>query len=136
MIDASAVAAWLVPAQRTSSSEALLDEAHTHQLEAPHIFPAEVRNMLLALERRGRSDRSLSDQAIATLSSYAIAIEAPPSAREYDFVLDLARREGLSVYDALYLSLALGERLTLATRDMELIAAAARNGLPIRDLRS
>jgi predicted nucleic acid-binding protein len=44
-------------------------------------------------------------------------------------VLALARQEGLTVYDAAYLELALREGLPIATLDTQLKAAAARVGV-------
>jgi predicted nucleic acid-binding protein len=46
-------------------------------------------------------------------------------------VLDLARAQGLSVYDAAYLHLAMREGLPLATLDDDLRAAASRVGVSL-----
>jgi predicted nucleic acid-binding protein len=43
----------------------------------------------------------------------------------------LARDQGLSVYDACYLDVALRERLALVTLDTALSAAAGRLGVPL-----
>jgi predicted nucleic acid-binding protein len=112
-----------------------LSEAHRHRFEAPHVFPAEVRNLLLKLERRGRFDAVFTARAIASLAAYDVRVDEPPSERAYDDVLDIARRERLSVYDALYLRQALGGGIAVASRDGDLIAAAAANGLTCLDLR-
>jgi predicted nucleic acid-binding protein len=45
-------------------------------------------------------------------------------------VLELARRERLTSYDAAYLELAMREGLPLATLDQQLRDAAARAGVP------
>lgn len=47
------------------------------------------------------------------------------------FILDLARGHALTVYDAAYLALAIRERLSLATLDKALQAAAAAEGIPL-----
>ena len=136
LLDASAAIAWLAPGQRTASSEALLSEAHRHRFEAPHIFPAEVRNVLLKLEQRGRIDAFFTGQALEGLAAYDIGIEAPPSLTLYDAILDLARREKLSVYDALYLWQAMRNGVALASRDADLLSAATANSVASFDLRS
>ena len=136
VLDASVAAAWLMPGQRTPASEALLNQAHTHTFEAPHIFPAEVRNALLKLERRGRYDALSTAQALQDLATYDISIDAPPDQAAYDAILDLARRERLSLYDALYLWQAMRNRVTLASRDGGLLSAAMANGVASLDLRS
>jgi len=45
-------------------------------------------------------------------------------------IVDLAESHGLTVYDALYLDLALRLSLPLATLDRKLAAAAQRAGVP------
>ena len=127
--------AWLVPRQRTPSSEALLNNAHRHEFEAPHIFPVEVRNLLLSLERRGRLDAADTAQAIANLAAYGVLVDAPPDQAEYDTILTLARGEILTVYDALYLWQAMRDGVDLASQDSALLEAATRNGVSVLDLR-
>jgi predicted nucleic acid-binding protein len=124
-----------VPGQRTAASEALLSEAHRHRLEAPHIFPAEVRNVLLKLERQRRIDADLATRALDSLTVYDIAIDALPDVRAYEEIVDVARRERLSVYDALYLWQAQREGIALATRDGKLVAVAGAHGVACLDLR-
>jgi predicted nucleic acid-binding protein len=135
VLDASAAIAWLVAGQNTPSSDALLAQAHQHELEAPHIFPAEVRSALLKIERVRRSDPALTAEALEALAAYNIEIDAPPGRPTHDAILDLARSEGLSVYDALYFWQALRKGVALATRDGGLLAAAASRGLATFDLR-
>lgn len=135
MLDASVAVAWLVPGQATPSADALLAEAGLHEFEAPHIFPIEVRNALLRVERIRRSDPALTNEALEALSAYNIEIDAPPGPPTYDAILDLARREGLSVYDALYFWQAMRKGLSLATRDGSLLAAAASRRVAAIDLR-
>jgi predicted nucleic acid-binding protein len=133
LIDASAAAAWLLPSQCTPASEALLDDAPSHVFAAPHIFPAEIRNALLSLEWKGRLTSDETTRAMMILLSFGIGIEPPPTA--YDDILDLARREDLTVYDTTYLWDAMRGGFTLASRDADLLAAAVRNGVPVEDLR-
>jgi predicted nucleic acid-binding protein len=99
------------------------------------VFPVEVRNALLKLERIKRSDPALTSHALDGLSVYQIEMEAPPSPSEYNAILALARREGLSVYDALYLWQAKRKGLTLATRDGALVVAAGSQHVAALDLR-
>ena len=105
------------------------------ELEAPALFEAETRNLFLTAERRGRWDPAITAQALATLRGYAIAIKAGPNWEWHDEVLTLARNEGLTVYDAYYLHQAIDSDAELATRDRELIAAAGRRSVSVRDVR-
>ena len=135
VLDASAALAWLVPGQNTLSSDALLAQAHQHDFEAPHIFPVEIRNALLKIERVRRSEPALTAEAIEALAVYNIEIDPPPAQPTYDVIVDLARSEGLSFYDALYFWQALRKGLAIASRDGGLLVAAASRGLPTFDLR-
>jgi predicted nucleic acid-binding protein len=113
----------------------LLDEASEHVFAAPHLFAAEIRNALLMLEWRGRLSSAVVDAALANLAAYGIAREPPPDEADYAEILALARRERLTVYDAVYLWHAIHGDFTLASRDADLLAAAARNVVAVRDLR-
>jgi predicted nucleic acid-binding protein len=134
VVDASAAASWLLKSQETASANAFLLDAQDHELEAPHLFPIEIRNVLLQSERRGRIPPGEVEGLLSTLEGIGISI-ASTDASGADFALDLARTEQLTVYDALYLLLALDHDAQLATRDAELIAAAVRRGVTVRDLR-
>jgi predicted nucleic acid-binding protein len=88
------------------------------------------------LEWKGRLTYAAVQAAVARLTAYGIAIEPPPGQGGNDEVLDLAWREHLTVYDALYLWQAIRGDFTLTSRDGDLLAAAARNGVQIRDVRT
>jgi predicted nucleic acid-binding protein len=62
----------------------------------------------------------------------AIQLEPGLDAATTRAVLQLARAEGLTVYDASYLELALRLGAELFTLDKELVAAARRHGVPVR----
>lgn len=135
VLDASVVAAWLVPTQYTDSSEAFLDGASGVRFLAPYIFPAECRNLLLRAERRGGLTAAEVDEALVFIAKLAVQVAPPLDATGHDDVLALARRERLSLYDALYLNAAVDAGARLASRDGALLAAASRCGLATLDLR-
>ena len=60
-----------------------------------------------------------------------IDIDLETTERVWGVTLRLARDEGLTVYDATYLELALRLGAELATRDKALSAAASRHGLTV-----
>jgi predicted nucleic acid-binding protein len=113
-----------------------LDEASSHVFAAPHLFPLEMRNALLMLEWKGRLTYAEVQGAIARLMAYGIAIESPPNQAENEDILELAWREHLTAYDALYLWHAMRGDFALASRDSDLLAAAVRTGVQIRDVRT
>ena len=74
--------------------------------------------------RRKRINRTEAADFLESLRSLPIRLSDPAS---YDAVFDVAQSNGLTVYDAAYLELALREALPLASLDDALRNAAARN---------
>lgn len=135
VLDASAVAAWFVPDQATGSSDQLLGQIVTARFLAPYVFPAECRNLLLKAQRRKVVEEAEVDKAIDFLHAIDLSIQPSPDRAGQDHALSLARREGLSFYDALYLKVALEASAAVASRDGALLQAAERCGLIAIDLR-
>ena len=77
----------------------------------------EVRNRLIANERRGRITEGDTAAFLRGLSRLGVAVDRSP---DEGAVLTLARRHRLTAYDASYLELSLRESLPLATLDREL----------------
>jgi predicted nucleic acid-binding protein len=135
VLDASVIAAWLVPSQGTASSEAFRARVAEVRFLAPYIFPAECRSLLLRAERRGGLTPAEVEAALDFVAQLPISVAPPLDRAGHDDVLALARQEGLSVYDALYLAAALEAGARLASRDGPMLAAAARRGIVGIDLR-
>lgn len=90
----------------------------------PAIFWYEIRNALIANERRGRIAPERTAAFLALLDELPLSIQPLPADAG---VLGLVRQHRLSVYDASYLELALREGLPLATLDSALAGAAAKS---------
>ena len=86
----------------------------------------EVRNAMLQAERRRRIVPAQTQDMFLGLDDIRVATDTTP---DYSVVLHLARLHDLSVYDALYLELAMRANLELATLESRLGQAAAREGL-------
>jgi predicted nucleic acid-binding protein len=98
-------------------------------LLCPSHFLAEVANA----ELRGRRSSS-SDVAVRVERIVASGIETADRGLHGLFeAIDLASRHGLTVYDALYLQLALDVDGELATLDADLRRAAEAEGLTVTD---
>jgi predicted nucleic acid-binding protein len=123
VVDASALAGLVLPDEGGNGLAAILAEAAP---VAPGLLWAEIRNLLLMAERRGRIAPGTPERALAILDGLGIAYDAGPAS---DRTLQLARRHGLTVCDALYLELALRLGLALATADRALVRAAAAEGV-------
>lgn len=126
VVDASAIAGWLLP-DETGPDLSGPFAAHS-EICAPWLLWAEFRNILIVSERRGRLPQGMADELIEAVEGLAIELDTTPSPAG---VLALARRHGLTVYDALYLDLAIRREAVLATLDNKLVQAASSEGVPL-----
>jgi predicted nucleic acid-binding protein len=122
VIDSSLAAAWCFPDERTDYTNAIL-KAISAPLEAiaPSLWAYEVRNAVLLGLRRPRISDADALAFLESLKALPIRLVDPIS---YDDLLRLADRNGLTVYDAAYLDLAIREGLPLASLDKALCKAA------------
>jgi len=97
---------------------------------APAIWPLEIANSLWAAERRGRVSAAEVERRIIALSLLRVEVAHQLPVWAYSHALPLARRLGLSVYDAAYLRLAVEEGLPIASVDRGLRQASASMGVP------
>lgn len=78
--------------------------------------------------RRKRIAKADADGFLESLWDLPIRLQDPIS---YDDVFELAGRQGLTVYDAAYLDLAIREGLPIASLDAALIRAAQASGVAV-----
>jgi len=124
VLDASFAVAWVAGELEESAairefSEKLL--AGTLQAHAPELFIAETTNALWKSIRRGL--RTLDDGMEMFSNLMDAQIELHRHRELATPALDLALRRNISVYDALYVALAVREVLPLFTADSRLAAA-------------
>lgn len=128
VVDASMAAAWVLPDERSTLTDRLLDQAEAEGGIVPSIFWHEIRNILLKVERNGRSQRTATEAALRRLRSLTIDIVGN---RDDAAVLGLARDHNMSAYDASYLDIAILSGLPLATSDRRLAAGAIASGVTL-----
>ncbi|KQW68641.1 MAG: type II toxin-antitoxin system VapC family toxin [Methylibium sp.] len=131
VLDASAALSWLSSDEQTPASRELAHEVARHGAVVPEIWHAEVTQLLLLAERRGRTTMGRVAEIVALLDELPIETEAGVPQRMRHEVLELARDRGLSTCDALYLDLAQRRGLPLATLDPALSRAARAVGVPV-----
>jgi len=124
VVDNSVVMSWCFRDAGDGYAEGVLDLLATGAALVPAIWPLEVANVLAAAERRGRLTEADSGHFLRLLGDLPISLLAEPPERVTGEILALARRTGLSAYDASYLDLAMREGVPLATRDAALRKAA------------
>jgi predicted nucleic acid-binding protein len=131
VVDSSVSLAWCFADESDVYAEATLRELGSAEARVPGLWPYEVANALLMGERRGRLTPADTRRALDDLDDLPIHVDVTGHQRGRREVLELARQEGLTVYDAAYLDLAMRERVPLATLDGDLREAAARVGVPL-----
>ena len=102
----------------------------TDPVLVPSIFPIELANALYQAERRGRIPAAITPQLLRDVADFQFTTSAPL----FDLAeeLELARKHGLTIYDACYLALA--KRTVdpiLASCDARLRAAALAESIPV-----
>ena len=125
VVDASAAASWLLPDETEGAYQEVLQTAELH---APVLFWAEMRNILVISERQKRLTGNMVSEAVSILDALKVNFDNSPDGSR---VLQLARARDLTVYDALYVELALRIQTPFLTLDRKLAAAAEREGVPV-----
>jgi predicted nucleic acid-binding protein len=127
VVDASVVGSWLLPDENHPEAVTALDRLKDDEAFAPSLLWFELRNLLLANERRQRITRSQTAVALNLVQELPLRFDSQPDS---DTTLQLARARKLTVYDAVYLELAVRRHLPLVTLDAALAEAGGRINLP------
>jgi predicted nucleic acid-binding protein len=134
VVDASVAAKWCLPAQQeelVSQAEDLLASYRRSEIRflVPDLFWAELANVLWKAVGRGRIS---TDRAISALSLVSdLGIAAGPSFDLLPQALFLATIHGRTVYDSLYVALAVQSKSEMITADERLANALAAR-LPVK----
>ncbi|MGY4707504.1 type II toxin-antitoxin system VapC family toxin [Candidatus Bipolaricaulota sp. J31] len=131
VLDASVTLSWAFREELNAYTRTVLRSLKRVEALVPEIWPLEVGNALLVAERRNRVGFADITRFLSFLQELPIVVEQTGPELIFGEVLLLAREQGLSVYDAAYLDLALRRGLPLATQDQKLKEAAARCGVEI-----
>ena len=131
VIDASVALAWCFDDEATAATRALLDRFEDGHAEVPSLWHLELANALSLGERKKRITPARTSEFIALIGGLPIVIDEQTPIRALSTVLELARNEQLSAYDASYLELAMRRGVPLATKDDDLAKAARRMGVTL-----
>ena len=123
--DASLALAWAVESQSSEETEGLLEDvAAGAPFFVPVLWACEVANGLLILKRRKKIGPEHYTRARRALNNLNPAVDEDGARLALGTISDLANDHGLTVYDAIYLELAVRKRLPLASLDAALNRAA------------
>ena len=124
VLDASVALSWCFKNEATAAGDRVLERLADEAASVPAIWHLEIANVLALSERRGRITPANSSEFIALLETLVIVIDEETPSRALGQVLDLARAERLTAYDAAYLELAMRLGIPLASKDADLCDAA------------
>jgi predicted nucleic acid-binding protein len=138
VIDASVAAKWFLPSSgETFTAEALrMLQSYAEgrlRLLAPDLFWPEFGNILWKAVRQGRMSRESAEEAIQALEDRRIPTTPSLPLLKAAFAISVA--SGRTVYDAMYVALAIITNAPLVTADERLANALAAR-YPVRWLGS
>lgn len=131
VLDASVALSWCFRNEATAATDRVLDRLADETASVPAIWHLEIANVLALSERRGRITPARGSEFLSLLETLAIEVDEETPSRALGRVLDLARAEQLTAYDAAYLELAMRLGIPLASKDTDLCDAAERLGVTV-----
>ena len=131
VLDASVALTWCFKNEATAAADRVLERLAAQAASVPAIWHLEIANVLALSERRGRITSAGSAEFIELLETLEIVVDEETPSRALARVLDLAREERLTAYDAAYLELAMRLGIPLASKDGDLCDAAERLGVSV-----
>ena len=134
VLDCSVTMAWVFAEEATVATDRLRDALLETRAFVPALWPIETANVLLVATRRGRIAQDEWPGILAHLDALPIDIDPISTSRTWGKTLDLATAHGISVYDAMYLELAMRMRMPLATLDRALRAAGQSAGADLLEI--
>lgn len=121
VVDASVIAAAFFPEKHTEAARAVL--LSDRGLCAPDLIYAEIANVVWKRYRRKEIN---AEEASGLLSDMLdLPLEIIPSEQLVGPALELALRTGRTVYDCLYVALAVQENAVMVSDDQRLVNALA-----------
>ena len=119
VVDASVVVKWFVPQVHSESAARFLDA--DFRLLVPDLLFPEFGNTLWKKIRRGSLTQNEAAAILSALDKVPLHVHS--SAELLPVALELATTLDRTVYDALYLSIALGARCKMVTADRKFHSA-------------
>jgi len=131
VVDASTALAWCFPDESSDYADGVLTALEGRTILVPALWNLEIANAILVGERRNRLRKAEIRQFAALLEALSLVQDMQPVGEHLSNVLPLARKYGLSAYDAAYLELSIRRCAPLATLDGKLLGAARQAGVEL-----
>ena len=123
VVDANVVAKWFIPERLSEEAARLLDERH--ELASPDLLWPELGNVLWKKARAGQLTAQEATRIVRALDQFPVTFF--PSRLVLEGALEVALATGRSVYDSVYVALAVALDCRLVTAD-ERLANALQDG--------
>nr|WP_253308028.1 type II toxin-antitoxin system VapC family toxin [Rickettsia endosymbiont of Ceutorhynchus assimilis] len=127
--DCSLTTSWFFNDERDEYSEFTLNYCNKFRAVVPKLWELEIINVILTAEKRSRLNMVAAIRIIDFLNS--LPIDTSNLTFSMHEIINVARSNKLTSYDAIYLMIAMHEGLAMATRDKALIKACGDNGVPL-----
>lgn len=126
ILDCSVTMAWCFEDETCEYSENVINTLQKKDAIVPPLWPLEVTNVLLIAERKKRISHLKSTAFKELLNQLPIHVDQNATVRCFGSVMELAREQQLTSYDASYLEIALLNKLPIATLDKAIKQAAKK----------
>jgi len=121
VVDVSVVVKWMLPEPLTANAVRL--QTPSHQLHAPSFMEIELANVLWKKVRQGLVSRIQAEAFLQQLPG--LPLSRHPDAPLIATAFDIADRSGRTVYDCMYLALAVRLGGQMVTADERLVNSLA-----------
>jgi predicted nucleic acid-binding protein len=138
VVDASVAAKWFLPPAGETFTEEALELLKSYasgrvQFLVPDLFWAEIANIFWKATRQGRWSRSVGENAVRAVRERKIP--TVPTMTLLDDAFSIATTFDRTIYDSLYVALAIASKTYLVTADERLANTLAAH-LPVKWLGS
>ena len=127
VLDASVAGAWLFEEQQSKNAIQLRNQALGSVAIIPQLFRYEIANLILNNTRKNVTEAR--ESAFKFIESIPVMVDFKTPM--YLGLVELASDAQLTVYDSIYLELAIRYEVPLATYDKKLAKAAIKLGIEI-----
>jgi predicted nucleic acid-binding protein len=125
VVDANVAVKWFVPEHLSDEATRLLDDRH--ELACPDLLWPELGNVLWKKARAGQLTAQEAARIVQSLDEFPLTVF--PSRLVLEGALEIALGTGRSVYDSVYVALAVALECPLVTADERLVNSLAGGAL-------
>jgi predicted nucleic acid-binding protein len=129
ILDCSVMMAWALSEKEGAWMDRVVQQMLSQGVSVPAMWSLEVVNVALDAVKKGRMTERHFQVLLTEIQSFPITVDRFTHERALSRIAVLAKRHGLTSYDAAYLELAIRQDGVLATLDQSLAKAARAEGI-------